>query len=365
MAAVDPVLAAGQFAARRRCRPAVRRAAGDQRSRPGAAVLPAVHVRHPLSRRQRTPIATTASRRAGTGRSAGRPRRWSAFLGSVRLGRAALFRHLPGTRRRRCRSTSSPSNGCGRCSIRAASARSTSCTFRSGQPVRLIMASQDVIHSFFMPAFRIKHDVVPGRYQNLWFEASATGVYHLFCAEYLRHRSFAHDRPDRRDRRRRSSSPGWRGQDVTGTLAAEGAGLFRSAWLQRLPRRRQRRARAAARRPLWPAGAAAERRRRDRRRQVSARFHPAAARADRRRLRAGDAVLRRQGRPRTISSGWSPTSSRWPTPRARRRHDRSATISPPTTGCAPGSSPPTTSASRCSISPASRCSSSSAARPPR
>ena len=53
-----------------------------------------------------------------------------------------------------------------------------------GQPVRLTMTSQDVIHSFFIPAFRVKQDVVPGMYSNLWFEAKDPGTYHLFCAEY-------------------------------------------------------------------------------------------------------------------------------------------------------------------------------------
>jgi len=51
-------------------------------------------------------------------------------------------------------------------------------------PVRLIMASQDVIHSFFVPAFRMKQDVVPGRFNETWFNATKLGVYHLFCAEY-------------------------------------------------------------------------------------------------------------------------------------------------------------------------------------
>jgi cytochrome c oxidase subunit 2 len=50
--------------------------------------------------------------------------------------------------------------------------------------IRLVMASQDVIHSFFIPALRLKHDVVPGRYQDLEIEADKTGHYHLFCAEY-------------------------------------------------------------------------------------------------------------------------------------------------------------------------------------
>ena len=53
-----------------------------------------------------------------------------------------------------------------------------------GKTVRLVMASQDVIHSFFVPAFRIKHDVVPGTYETLWFKATETGEYQLECAQY-------------------------------------------------------------------------------------------------------------------------------------------------------------------------------------
>ena len=53
-----------------------------------------------------------------------------------------------------------------------------------GQPVRLTMTSEDVIHSFYVPAFRVKRDVLPGRYSTVWFEATKVGEYHLFCAEY-------------------------------------------------------------------------------------------------------------------------------------------------------------------------------------
>ena len=53
-----------------------------------------------------------------------------------------------------------------------------------GRDVRMIMTSQDVIHSFFIPAFRIKQDVLPGRYTVAWFRATKPGTYHLFCAEY-------------------------------------------------------------------------------------------------------------------------------------------------------------------------------------
>jgi cytochrome c oxidase subunit 2 len=53
-----------------------------------------------------------------------------------------------------------------------------------GQAVKLTLTSQDVIHSFFVPAFRIKQDVLPGRYTEIWFRATKPGQYHLFCAEY-------------------------------------------------------------------------------------------------------------------------------------------------------------------------------------
>jgi cytochrome c oxidase subunit 2 len=53
-----------------------------------------------------------------------------------------------------------------------------------GRDVKMIMTSQDVIHSFYVPAFRIKQDVLPGRYTTIWFHATKPGTYHLFCAEY-------------------------------------------------------------------------------------------------------------------------------------------------------------------------------------
>lgn len=53
-----------------------------------------------------------------------------------------------------------------------------------GRKIKLIMATEDVIHDLFVPAFRIKADVVPGRYTTEWFEATKPGRYHLFCAEY-------------------------------------------------------------------------------------------------------------------------------------------------------------------------------------
>ncbi len=53
-----------------------------------------------------------------------------------------------------------------------------------GRKVKMIMTSEDVIHDLYVPAFRVKADVIPGRYTHLWFEATKAGEYHLFCAEY-------------------------------------------------------------------------------------------------------------------------------------------------------------------------------------
>lgn len=52
------------------------------------------------------------------------------------------------------------------------------------KPIRLIMSSTDVIHSFYIPAFRTKQDVVPGRYTTMWFEATKMGEFNVFCAEF-------------------------------------------------------------------------------------------------------------------------------------------------------------------------------------
>ena len=54
----------------------------------------------------------------------------------------------------------------------------------AGRPVRLLITSRDVIHSFFVPAFRLKMDALPGRYTQTWFQATKPGRYEIFCAEY-------------------------------------------------------------------------------------------------------------------------------------------------------------------------------------
>jgi cytochrome c oxidase subunit II len=53
-----------------------------------------------------------------------------------------------------------------------------------GRPIRITVTSEDVIHSLYFPSFRTKIDAIPGRYTQLWFEATKTGTYHIFCTEY-------------------------------------------------------------------------------------------------------------------------------------------------------------------------------------
>jgi cytochrome c oxidase subunit 2 len=52
-----------------------------------------------------------------------------------------------------------------------------------GRPIQLVMTSEDVIHDFSIPVFRIKHDVLPGRYETLWFKAERPGTYQIFCTQ--------------------------------------------------------------------------------------------------------------------------------------------------------------------------------------
>jgi len=53
-----------------------------------------------------------------------------------------------------------------------------------GRPIRLVLTSQDVIHSFFIPAFRVKHDVLPGQYETMWFTATKAGQYRIECTQF-------------------------------------------------------------------------------------------------------------------------------------------------------------------------------------
>ena len=106
---------------------------------------------------------------------------------------------------------------------RRASARSTSCTFPLDRDVRMIMTSQDVIHSFYVPAFRIKADVLPGRYTSTWFHATDAGTLSPVLRGVLRHAALGNDRRS--------------GGDGTGGLQTRwAAGGSTARWLRRARR---------------------------------------------------------------------------------------------------------------------------------
>jgi cytochrome c oxidase subunit 2 len=94
-----------------------------------------------------------------------------------------------------------------------------------GQAVQLTLTSQDVIHSFFVPAFRIKRDAVPGRYTTIWFRPTQLGEYRLFCAEYC---GTSHSRMTGRIVVMRPDEfTEWLAVHAATGLAAEGERLFR------------------------------------------------------------------------------------------------------------------------------------------
>jgi cytochrome c oxidase subunit 2 len=95
-----------------------------------------------------------------------------------------------------------------------------------GRPVRLVMTSEDVIHGFFIPAFRLKQDVVPGRYVSLWFTPTEIGTYHLFCSQFCgtEHAEMGGSTVVMRT----EDYQKWLEENATtGTLAAHGGELFR------------------------------------------------------------------------------------------------------------------------------------------
>lgn len=101
----------------------------------------------------------------------------------------------------------------------------------AGEPIRLLLATQDVIHSLFLPAFRLKQDAVPGRYTTLWFTATRPGTYDLYCAEYcgadhsVMRGSLVVMPPDEFER---WLSPGGTPQPPSGTMAMAGFGAFKA-----------------------------------------------------------------------------------------------------------------------------------------
>jgi len=161
--------------------------------------------------------------------------------------------------------------------------------------IKLTMTTEDVLHDFFIPAFRTKADIVPGRYTYLWFEATKPGKYHLFCAEYcgLNHSGMGGwvYVMDQRD------YDNWLSGNASGQTPVElGKDLFENkARLRIVPCRRAATARCQIRRNLRQGGQARRRRNRHCRRSVYKEFDSESGFADRRRLYADNAYIQRPG----------------------------------------------------------------------
>jgi len=123
-----------------------------------------------------------------------------------------------------------------------------------GQPTKLLMTSEDVIHSFYIPAFRTKADVLPGRYTSIWFNATKPGRYHLFCAEYC---GAEHSR-------------------MIGSIVVQSPEDYQK-WLASVPVPRRRPRRASSSSPSSPARAATRRAARPRARRSRASTAPRCA----------------------------------------------------------------------------------------
>ena len=115
------------------------------------------------------------------------------FLVTFRVGRAAVLPHLqPAGQLDEHLHRGQAVDVEGGASGRPARDQCAACA--DGQPVQLTMISQDVFHSFSIPDFRVKREVIPGRYSTVWFEATTPGTYHLFCTQYCGTQPLRHDR---------------------------------------------------------------------------------------------------------------------------------------------------------------------------
>lgn len=93
-----------------------------------------------------------------------------------------------------------------------------------GRTIRITMASEDVIHSLYFPAFRVKTDVLPNRYRTMWFQATKTGRFHIFCAEYCgTNHSAMIGWVEVMDS---TAYQRWLAGGVEGSMASQGEGLF-------------------------------------------------------------------------------------------------------------------------------------------
>ena len=126
-----------------------------------------------------------------------------------------------------------------------------------GKPIKLFMISEDVIHGFFVPAFRMHMDVLPGRFTSIWFQATRPGSYHLFCSQYCgtNHAGMIGeiivDEPAEYQR--------WLNLRAEGSLALQGRKVFLKYRCSELPQRRREGTRPRAGKSVWQNGGPSER----------------------------------------------------------------------------------------------------------
>ncbi len=163
-----------------------------------------------------------------------------------------------------------------------------------GRPVKLLLTSEDVIHSFFVPAFRVHMDVLPGRYTSVWFNVTREGTYHLFCSQYC---GTSHAKMigsvvamEPADYQR------WLASTAEGSLALEGRKTFLQYRCVSCHSADENARAPVLERLYMQAGPPERRPDRGCRRAVPARVDPARRREDRGRLSEDHAHLRRPGR---------------------------------------------------------------------
>ncbi len=163
-----------------------------------------------------------------------------------------------------------------------------------GLAVKITLASADVIHSFFIPAFRVKQDVVPGRYTTEWFTPAKAGDFHIFCAQYC---GAGHSQMIGTVHvlERRKYQAWLATEAVTNTLSRSPVGNSFAPWAAAVAATWEipSAPRAAVGGPLHPAGTAGKRPGGSGGRQIHTRLHPAAGITAGGRLSAADALLSR------------------------------------------------------------------------
>ena len=190
-----------------------------------------------LKYRRRHPDERPGRRSSRCARAASTRSSRSSSSWSSSSGRSKSTSRSTASRRSRSTSTSSASSGCGSSSTPTGSREINELHVPLSQRVQLTLASQDVIHSFFIPAFRVKQDAVPGRYTQMAFTPTKVGDVPPVLHRILRHGALRDDRPRRRDGAGRLPGVAHRHGRPTSRPPSSGRGCSSSLGCVDVPRR--------------------------------------------------------------------------------------------------------------------------------